>query len=231
MSKKYLIVVMIFIVVIGAVFLYKSKMDTRLYSKDCTNDVMPVFSYYPTDIENIRQIAPPIMRVGTGVKSHSYINVNESSPVYAPVDGKLITGAKYKESFVDPDKVQYTFLFEVSCEVSYYYDHIVNPPEKIASLFVEPASNETTSNVRFDSVDIKAGEVIGYSWSGQFDFGVLNNSKEPPLKDFSDYKYSEKAYADCPLNYYSGEMKERLNVLVGYDNMSDLTVIDNLCES
>jgi hypothetical protein len=226
-KPKYILTMLVILVVVLAIGFLRG--NPKLSSNNCVNNENPLFSAYPTDIDNITQIAPPIMQVGTGVKSHSYVNVSKNSAVYAPVDSKLVTGAKYTESFLDPDQIQYTFLFEVSCEVSYYYDHLINPPEKIANLFPGPPGHDTSSEARFDSVEVKAGEVIGYSWSGQFDFGVLNNSKEPPLKDFSEYKGSEKAYADCPINYFSGEMKSALARVMNYGNMSDLRVINNLC--
>jgi hypothetical protein len=207
-----------------------NKSRPKLHSVDCQNNPNPVFSIFPTDIENITQIAPPIMQVDSGVKSHSYVNVNKSTPVYAPLDSKLITGAKYTESFINPEQIQYTFLFEASCEVSYYYDHLINPPAHIAKLFPGPAAHETSSSARFNSVEVKAGDIIGYSWSGQFDFGVLNNSKEPPLKNFAEYRHSEKAYADCPIAYYNDAMKQSLFALAGHENMSDVTIINNLCE-
>lgn len=225
---KYFLVILV--IVSSGAFISFNFERPSLHSGECISNKSPIFSEYPTEIEKIRQISPPIMQVGSGIKSHSYINLAEQAAVYAPVDSKLITGAKYSESFIDPSQVQYTFLFEVSCEVSYYYDHLVDPPEHIAKLFPDPASEDTSSNIRFDSVEVKAGDIIGYSWSGQFDFGVLNNSKEAPLKDFDEYKHSEKAYADCPLNYYSEVMKETLAELIFHGNMSDLVVIDNLCD-
>lgn len=193
----------------------------------CVGDPDPVFPIFPTAIENITHISPPIMRVGSGVKSHSYINVKKPSAVYAPADATLIGGAKYTEGYVDATKIQYTFLLQAGCDVSYYVDHLINPPARIAALFPDPPTTHTHSNDRFN-LEIKAGQLLGYNWSGQFDFGVLNRSKEPPLKDFDEYRHSEKAYADCPLNYF--ENKEKLMSLVSYQNMGDLTVIDNLCD-
>lgn len=170
------------------------------------------------------------MKVGSGIKSHSYIETSQPSPVYAPVDSVLVTGAKYSEGYVDPEKVQYTLFFNVSCEISYYYDHLINPPNKIAEKFPGDPQFDTRSDEIF-SVEVKAGELVGYSWSRQFDFGVLDNTTDPALADFDEYKHSEKAYAVCPLKFFSEELKKDLFSRVGYFDADDLTVIQNLCDS
>ncbi len=216
--------------ILGIVAIVYALAGQRMHTLNCVSNPDPIFDVFPTGIAKITQIAPPIMKVGTGVKSHSYINVNGPTPVYAPADSLLITGAKYTESFIDPNQIQYTLFLQVSCEVSYYVDHLINPPNHIAELFPGPAKHDTTSDVRFQGVEIKAGELLGYSWSGQFDFGVLNTYKTTTLENFPEYRHSEKAYADCPLNYYDEKTKKVLLGLTGHRNMSDVTVIDNLCD-
>lgn len=225
MRKALLILIVILALVASLVVINRP----RFHTASCTNNPQPIFEVAPTNLKNITQITPPAFQVGSGVKSHSYINVDKPTPVYAPSDSVLITGAKYTESYIDPNQVQYTLLFEVSCEVSYYYDHLINPPEKIAELFPNPPTKTTHSTNHFKPIEIKAGEVLGYSWSGQFDFGVLNNSKEPILKDFPEYKNSEKAYPDCIFSYYRGKLQEEFYQLSSYDNMNDLKVIEDLC--
>lgn len=196
---------------------------------DCVDDLRPVFTHFPTDLANIMLISPPIMQVDSGVKSHSYIETTGPSPVYAPVDSTLITGAKYSEDYVDASKVQYTLFFDVGCGVSYYYDHLINASDKIAKEFPDGPQEHTRSSDLF-SVEVKAGEIVGYSWAHQFDFGVLDSTTEPALAEFREYKNSEKAYAVCPMKFYSEELRQKLLNKVGYYDASDLVVIDNLCD-
>lgn len=204
---------------------------TQMTSKrGCDKNTNPVFSNAPTEIENIKLISPPIMKVSSGIKSHSYIETFKPSPVYAPVDSVLVNGAKYHESYVDPSKLQYSLFFSATCNVSYYYDHLIDVSDKIAEQFTDEPLMDDTRSTQTEAVEVKAGELIGYSWSRQFDFGVLDNTTEPALKDFEEYKHSEKAYAVCPLKFFEEGLKAKLFEKVGYFDSTNLTVIDNLCD-
>ena len=200
-------------------------------SGGCEENINPTFERFPVDLEVVESVSPPIMQIADSPKSHSYINVTETGPVYAPVDGVLVGGAKYEENFLpNAPAEQYTLLFSVTCEVSYYFDHLVNPPECIAALFPGEAQGHTSSNAKF-SLPIKAGEIVGYSWHGQFDFGVLNAGKPPTMANFPGFEMSEKAYADCPFDYFEEDIQNFIKPISHYNNLgNDLVYTDNLCE-
>lgn len=202
-------------------------------AEGCVSNSSPQFSHYPTDIENIIQFSPPVMELGGSVKAHGYTEVSGKKPVYAPTDSTLFAGAKYEASHPDLENDQYLLHFRVSCEVFYYYDHLIDPVEKIAKFFPEePQNHSRTKNIGL--VEFEAGELVGYSrdvdHGHRFDFGVINNSLEPILAVYPEYENSEKAYPDCPIDYFPGEMRERLAGLMGYERFNSLELIDNLCE-
>jgi hypothetical protein len=235
--KKILFLIPIVLIIAAGVFVAthkeKLQMDSR-FGTDCISNPNPVFTHYPTDIDKVRLLMPPLMTVASGMKGHSYIDVTERVPVYAPADATLVEGTKYREDLGGRGEWdQYTFSLVVSCEVFYFFDHVIDPPEKIANAFAGEAA-ATTHSISIDPIEIKGGEFLGYSaGTGQhnFDFGVINMSQETILAGDSQYNHSEKyRNADCPYKYFDQEKRKVLFDLIGYSNASDLTVIDNLCE-
>ncbi len=238
MKLRILIPIIIFtavLVIVGINVMHhvdENRLSYR-FGVDCESNPNPVFTHYPTDMTKVQLLNPPLMRVSSGLKGHSYINVTERVPVYAPADALLVEGAKYRENLGGRGHLdQYILNFVMSCEVFYFFDHLINPPEKIAKAFAGPASN-TTHSKKIEPIEIKAGEFLGYS-SGKgwhnFDFGVVNMSQETSLAGDPMYNQSEKyAHADCPYKYFTPDKREVLLKLTGYDDVADLEIIDNLC--
>ena len=226
-------VIVTFVIISSAVFHRDGDRMLRKFGVGCESNPNPVFSVYPTDINKVLQLKPPLMKVSSGMKGHSYIDVSERVPVYAPADARLVEGTKYREDLGGRGDIdQYILTFVVSCEVYYFFDHLIDPPQHIKDAFPGPAKATTHTQV-VDAIDIRAGDFLGYSagtgWHN-FDFGVINTSKRTILADDTRYNSSDKyVHADCPYAYYAESMHKRLFDLMGYDNASDLEVIDNLC--
>lgn len=181
------------------------------------------------------------MEIAGNLKGHSYINVEEIVPVYAPADSILSDGVKYIEETGQgerEDLEQYLLHLEVSCNVRYYYDHIIEVSDKIAGAFPGPAaSSSRTKFVRGKNIQVKAGELIGYSAGHlmqpehNFDFGVFDRSVTSELsKRRPELKSQKYVHAVCPYDYFEGEKKERLFGLLSYGNASDLKIVDNICD-
>lgn len=232
-------VVGLFAVIVG-VFLVTHKEDydkgeheLEQRAPGCVSDPHPVFTHYPTDIDKVALLIPPLIKVSSGMKGHSYIEVTERVPVYAPADAVLTKGVKYREDLGGRgDLDQYTFTLVVSCEVSYFFDHVIEPPAPIAQAFAGPAVMDSHSRM-VGPLAVKGGEFLGYSaGTGQhnFDFGVVNTTQRTLLADDPAYNHSEKfVHADCPYAYFDDEKRAVLFDLLGYSTASDLVVIDNLC--
>ena len=238
LRKKRTVVSIVFLGLLLAAGLFigmqHQENKSRVLESDCVSDPDPVFTHYPTDMTKVVQLMSPLMRVASGVKGHSYIEVTEQVPVYAPADATLVEGVKYREDLGGRGDIdQYTFSFMVSCEVYYFFDHVIDPPAHIAQAFSGPASTDTRSS-RIDPVIIKAGDLLGYSaGTGQhnWDFGVVNTTTQTVLADDPQYNHSDKfRHADCPYRYFDTAKKMKLFSLLGYSDAADLKVIDNVCE-
>ena len=177
--------------------------------KSCTSNTDPLFTNDITDISRISQITPAgTIFAGNIIKSHSYIWIKDGGevPVYAPTDAKLKAGSFYSEG----DIGQYLLFFEVSCEVEFKFDHILNPVESIKSALPSTPKIEDSRTTYTEPIHFKAGDIIGYT-SGtpqahNWDFGVYNNARPDPDALVPGAEGRDK-YANCPYDYYNEEKR------------------------
>ena len=172
-------------------------------------------------------IQPPIVISGNRFKARSYVWIGRDEddqvyevPVYAPVDSTL-TGITFHlatmtdERGISVDLEQYVLSFEVSCEVSYGYDHISRLAEKYAALSPATASRTTRDAERQVSEPVKAGELIGYTTgtaaAHNWDFVFTNSSRGNEFVNQERYEHTgdlQRLLAgDCPYDYYGELMK------------------------
>ena len=131
--KKIIIIVIIVLALAGLglfAYFYQPKLG-------CEKNPAPIFTTHITDLEKIDYIVPPgnVERYPDGkvLKTHSYMKGPNKVEIRAPIDSTLFQGVYVLEG----DIGQYALFFEVSCEVFYLFDHVVDPPEKIAKVFPE----------------------------------------------------------------------------------------------
>lgn len=219
--------------------------DNSAQSSDssCKSASAGLFTSNVTDLSSVTLIQNPIRIVGgSNIKTHSYIEVSKKSPVYAPMDATLSGGANYYET-MGPQPVtavQYVLSFNDGCDVSFWLDHIVEVPEKIKNAFPATVSDDTQS-VEVKKLDIKAGELVGYSnqtGRARFDFGAINMkgpetslTTNPRFKDDPIVKTSDKyRYATCPYNLYSSDMLKAYQALYDSSADGDQELIDDICK-
>lgn len=221
----------------------KSGNNQKTSDTGCKSASAGLFTSNVTDISNITTIQNPIRIVGgSNIKTHSFIEVSKKSPVYAPMDANLSGGANYYETMGENPvtKVQYLMSFNDDCDVNFWLDHIVDVPDKIKSAFPAKAQNDT-QNVEVKKIDIKAGELIGYSnqeGRARFDFGVINLkgpetslTTNPRFKDDPIVKTSDKyRYATCPYNMYGSDKQKTYQALYDTGADGDQEIIDNICK-
>lgn len=197
---------------------------------NCTSNPSPTFTHTPTETDNILQISPPLMQLGSGVKPHSYIEVDGRSPIYAPIDITLTEGAKYVG--YDGTTPHYLLHFDISCEVYLYYDHLIDPIPAVAKRFPGEMQADTRTNL-VEPVAFQAGELIGYSpgvEEHRFDFGVINETQKTYLADDPEYSHSTKySHATCPYDYFEPTLQSQFIPLFGYERFSQITILKNLC--
>ena len=178
----------------------------------CVSDPAPQFTAHITDLSKIHSIVPPTVLSGNKIKGRSYlhINIDQSGqayevPVYAPVDSILTHITLYGES----GREQHQLSFQVSCEVSYGFDHLGRLAGNIAAL----ATTTLDTGVR-TSLPLKAGDLIGYTGAavaGNWDFVFANSSKSIDVANLERYENTgnlgDLVYADCPYDYFADDLR------------------------
>lgn len=177
----------------------------------CENNPGPVFTSDITDMDKISMVVPPGTIEGTVLKTHSYVQVKERAPVYAPHDAYLYEGVKYTEEGM----TQYSLFFKPTCEVLYIFDHIQEPVEKIEEAFPGEPQKDTRTHALKGPIFFKAGELVGYTtgtkMAKHFDFGVYN--KGSSRLEFGQLRRDD--FADCPYDYFPDEKREVYYSLFG----------------
>lgn len=180
---------------------------------DCQENPNLVFTHDITDIEKIEFIVPPgnveDYAGGESVfKTHSYIRGPNRMPIYAPVDGQLYEGIYVWEG----GRGQYALFFNVSCEIFYLFDHVVDPVDKVARAFPDLKQHTNEREPLGEPIDFKAGELVGYSIGADFpqwDFGVYDRTQE---RKFGEIQGQAKVFgrdmmARCPYDFFPPEKR------------------------
>lgn len=203
--------------------------DESIPLEGCVSNPNPVFSAHITDLSKIKFINPPgnidqderePKKLGT--VTHAFLVATSKVPVYAPTDSVLAHGAYY----VEEDMNQYALLFEVSCDVYYIFDHILEAEDKIREVFPETPENDIFYKPTLKQVEFKAGELIGYTTGTRnartWDIGVHNRSKTNYLSGETQFKVTTRdLFADCPFDYFPPEMRAEYYSLFGSTNEID----------
>lgn len=211
--------------------------------KNCKAAYPGLFTSDITELANITLIQTPIRLIGgSNIKTHSFIEVAQKSPVYSPMNATLSGGSNYLETLGDRPvtKVQYILSFNDSCDVSFWIDHLVDVPDRIKSAFPAEPRNDTRGSL-LTELEIKAGELIGYTnqeGRARFDFGAVNLkgpetslTTNPRFKDDPIVKTSDRyRYATCPYNLYDSEKQKLYQALYSPNPDPDQEIIDNICD-
>ena len=186
------------------------------------------FTHPPTDMEKIRYIVPSGSPQGGVMKPHSYINVGgfgsnkgPLAPVYAPVDSWLVGIAYYQVG----NAIEYLLIFDVTCEVSYRFDHITTVEAKVAPHVLElPATTHTTKVS--PPLFFAAGDLIGTSNGagngyGPWDFGAYNTTIKNQFANQARYEVTggkglpQPLHGVCPYEMYDEPLLSQFRRLYG----------------
>lgn len=188
----------------------------------CLSNNRPTFSRHVTDLERIAYIIP-LGSIGQNfIKDHVFLKNKdgETVTVYAPVEGRLEKVAYYRERI---DGVpEYYVEFQASCEVFFYFDHLVRVNPSIAAVMpAEPETEGMHPSTVSASVIISAGDLIGTAegtlQSRTWDFGVYNLSKPLAFANPERWKMTPRTYyCDCPFAYFSETMEADYKKLFGF---------------
>ena len=84
-------------------------------------------------------------------------------------------------------------------------------PDKIAAVFPDTPAEDTSEMGSVKEVEIKAGELVGYSIGAKFeqwDFGIYNSTKKREHNDVDAPVHYRDQIADCPYDYFPTEKKD-----------------------
>lgn len=183
------------------------------------------FSALPTDLTKIASIVPAGAPAGGVIKPHSYFhNKNKPDgdnvrvPVYAVADS-VLTSVAYYGSIAGT--AEYLIFFDVTCEISFKYDHISEVAPKIATVAPTVPSN-TSQGGRTDAITFEAGELIGYSVGaggyGAWDFGAYDLTYTNQFANQERYVtggMTQSLHTVCPYDYFVEPLKSQLYALLG----------------
>ncbi|MDO8618781.1 MAG: hypothetical protein Q7R49_02425 [Candidatus Daviesbacteria bacterium] len=177
----------------------------------CKSNPKVQFTNDFTEVDKIKSVEPTIITPGNS-RHRAWLNISSGKvAVYAPVDSELIRGV-YKNA---RGAIDYDLHFQVSCEIWYLINHVIEPVDKIKSAFPETPQTDTKTNAPFkETIKVKAGELLGYSTgtplAHNFDFGVFDlNHFNEGLPTDEDSKYGKEANFICPFDVLPKEIKEK----------------------
>jgi len=229
MNKKLILTLILTLLVIGIIlilYIFLKKFGKNILPNEvykligqCESNPHPTFSHDITALSKIDYIVPPGNIEDYGdykiLKTHSYMKGPEKVAVYAPIDSTLYQGVYYQEGGIN----QYSLFFEVSCEVYFLFDHIVDPPDKIKEAFPDTPSSTTNTRGLSSTIPFKAGDLIGYSIGKDFeqwDFGVYNRTVRQNFDELDLPNISGRDYqAVCPFDYFPEEKRQEYYSLFG----------------
>ncbi|MDP6605721.1 MAG: hypothetical protein QF664_05630 [Dehalococcoidia bacterium] len=118
---------------------------------------------------------------------------------------------------------QFDLRFELSCEVSYWFDHVSRLAEPFASLAPAEGVRDTRNAMAPIRVEVKAGDLIGYS-SGTvpahvWDFVLVNTAVTVRFANQQRYETAgdlrSLLHAVCPADYLAPALRAEYVALYG----------------
>ncbi len=176
---------------------------------DCVSNQAPDFTDDITDINLVSQIIQPPSTGTGGLKTHAFMYTDlERVPVYAPADVSLTSGAFYLET---NEGGEYLLLFDVTCEITFRFDHITEPADAIVAAFSDEPQEGTQTTQLAEPIEFLAGDLIGYTTGtiyGVWDFGLYNSEVANQFSDDPDYNTSEVyTTAICPFDFFGEDQR------------------------
>jgi hypothetical protein len=180
-------------------------------SSACQPNNHPVFTASFVDIDKLARISP-MGGILVGSQSRTYVGMKKdenglliSSPVYAPVDSKLVGIVYAWRGDKATGVAEYRLDFQVSCEVTYSFDHIPQLSDKLSTLAPEIPADNTYDNP-ITPVPVAAGEQVGFTRKG-LDFFLFNRAKKVEHINPKRWVLDHNTIAECPYDYFTDELK------------------------
>lgn len=177
----------------------------------CVSNSKVQFTHDFTDVDKISSVEPTIITPGNS-RHRAWLNIrSDKVPIFAPVDSELISGV-YKNA---RGALDYDLHFQVSCEIWYLINHVIDPVGKIENVFPKTPQTDTRTNPPFkEPIKVMAGELLGYTTgtpvAHNFDFGVFDlNHSNDGLPGDEGSKYGKEANFICPFDVLPDELRKK----------------------
>ena len=146
-----------------------------------------------------------------------------------PAAGKLVQGSYHTEQGAE----FYMWEVDAGCGVTFIFDHVTEPVEKIRKLFPSTPRNDTITDLFSTLIEMEAGELVGYTTGSvnahNWNFAVYKNSEKNYLKEKEEFKNLPKYYTQvCPFKFYDRQMAEVYEKLFIF-SFNEISVEINLC--
>jgi hypothetical protein len=177
----------------------------------CISNPKVQFTNDFTEVEKISSVEPTIITPGNS-RHRAWLNISSGKvAIYAPVDSELVNGV-YKNA---RGAIDYDLHFQVTCEIWYLINHVIEPVDKIKNAFPKTPQTDTRIGPPFkETIKVKAGELLGYTTgtplARNFDFGVFDlNHFNEGLPGDEGMKYGKEANFICPFDVLPKDIKEK----------------------
>lgn len=112
-------------------------------------------------------------------------------------------------------------FFDVTCEISYKFDHISEVAPKIAA--VAPSTpSQSSATTRTELIECKAGEIIAYTvgagGQGPWDFGAYDLTYTNQFANQERYekgRMAQSIHTVCPYEYFDEPLSSQMLALLG----------------
>lgn len=172
-------------------------------------------------------INPTIVSSGNWLKNRQYHKIVTDAdnrapevPVYAPADAIAVELTHYLATMqpwngAQYDASQFDIRFQVSCDVSFWFDHISRLAEPFASLAPVEGVRDTRNAAVPIEVEVAGGDLIGWT-SGTdpahvWDFVMIDATRTTVFANQERYENTgdlrNLLHAVCPYDYYDEDMR------------------------
>jgi hypothetical protein len=225
---------------VGWVFTHPMVSKSVIQTSGCPKDLSGVFTKSFIDPEKILALRPlgfttgrdhilPVDHIGFTFKVSS---PNEKVPVYAPSQITITQISKHTDYTADgkpfTDASNYMFDFNVCPEVTGWSEFVQDLSPQLQNIWdqakkqhdegpLNQGARAVNDSTRI-SYTAKSGELIGYtSAQPSLAISIFDRRSQRTDLDFSYYIDSDRrAFAICPTDLYSGELKKILTDKYGY---------------
>ena len=203
------------------------------------------FSHHAVDLDAISGISPNMVVSGNWLKPNNYVFLSQDTSLFAPAASTSVGLLTWQMTYSDDSgapqtKVQYSVQLQLSCSVSFRFEHVEELAEPFASLTTPLEETEANLDNRqstklgnwlFYEMGVPAGTIVGFARvanlsgaSDEVDLVVKNADRVNQFANQDRYlvqgDLGNLLHTDCPFDFYPSDMRSQWLGLFGIDGVS-----------